>query len=178
MITGSIAQRYAQAQFELSRESGAIDRDFQNLKTLDEVFRAEPETLAFLSSPTIERRVRIEAVKAIADRLKATEALTNFLCLLVERGRIDRFPGIFLAYEGLRNAAENRLNVEVKSPVALTAEQKKHLSDRLSARLGKTIQIAETVDPSLLGGLWIRVGSTVLDATLKAQIDRLQASPE
>ena len=177
-MTGSLAKRYAQAQFELSREGGTLEGDFQILKLLDGMFRAEPENLAFFSSPTIERRLRLETMKRLIDYLKIAGWLADFLLLLVERRRIDRFPGIFLAFEELRNAAENRIGVEVKSPVALTAEQKKSLTDRLSARLGKTIQISETVDPSLLGGLWIQVGSTILDATLKAQLNRLLTSQD
>jgi F-type H+-transporting ATPase subunit delta len=175
MLEGSIARRYAQALFNLSHEGGRAQADYDALKTLTEALAEQPGTLAALCDVTVERERRKKAVEAVASSLGAGTVLRNFLLLLVDRERMAHLPGVFRAFEELRNAAEGKIKAEVRTAQPLGAEEKARLSAALSKRLSKSVELSESVDPELLGGAWVRVGSLALDGTLKSQLERLAA---
>lgn len=174
MITGSVARRYAQALFELSKERGTLEADYESLKVLSVGLQADAEARAWLSNPTVPRSARRDAMAALGKRINASETLSNFLQLLADRDRADHLPGIFAAFENYRNQAAGRVRVEVRSAAPLSDDEAKRLAAALRVRLGKSVELALEVDATLLGGLWVRVGSQLMDNTVKTQLQRFQ----
>jgi F-type H+-transporting ATPase subunit delta len=167
----TIARPYAKAAFEYARDAGSFAQWSQGLLTAAEIV-ADPRVAAATKSP---RWTAADVVGLITDvggaRLDAH--VGNFVRVLAENRRLALLPEIAAHYEALRAAAENSVDVEVVSAVALDAAQQEKLSASLSTRLKRRVRMRISVDPALLGGLTVRAGDLVIDGSLKGRLQRL-----
>ena len=169
--TSRSARRYARAVFELAQQDGDIEKWGRRLAEIRELF-GDPEVAAVLSNPTIATEEREKLVSA-SPHLFDDEA-TNLARLLIESSRITEVEAVEQEYQGLVDEAAGRVRATATTAVELTTQDRKDITDELSRRLGKDVRLTTVVDPSILGGLKLRFGDRVIDASVATRLQQLR----
>lgn len=173
-VTGSIAERYSAALFELADEQSCLDAVAADLKNL-KVLIAESEDLRRLfKSPVLSRVEQQKATLALAERAGLGALTRNFLGLVAKNRRLFAVDGMIAAY--LARLAEKRgeMTASVASAVPLAEKQIGAIETALKKVVGSNVTLDVTVDPALLGGLIVKVGSRMVDGSLKTKLQHLQ----
>jgi F-type H+-transporting ATPase subunit delta len=167
-----VARVYAEALFEAAKDTGKLDQIHEQLDAIAEAIAGNQDLQVFLFSPyfaSAEKRQGLE--RAISG---AEQELVNFLELLVEK---HRMPAIFRIRERFDElwAQENKqLDVTVTSAIELDQSVIDHIGEQIEKQTDRTVQLTALVDPDILGGLVLRVGNMVLDASLRSKLERLR----
>ena len=171
---GVIAERYATALFDLADAQGALDQVAGDLKTLKVLLHESADLRRLIESPVLSRREQGGAVAALAVKAGFAQATTNFLGLAAKNRRLFTLPGIIDAY--LRRLASRRgeVSAQVETAVPLSQAQIDSLTSTLKTAFGGNVAIDVAVDPALLGGLVVRVGSRMVDSSLKTKLQHLK----
>ena len=172
--TSNVGGRYAQALFDLATEDKtlvAVEADLRALKAMG-VESKDFRTL--LVSPAFSAADKARAISALAKKAKFNSTTQKFLGLLAANGRLAALPAAITAFEGLSAKARGVVAATVTTAVALTAAQAKGVAASLRTALGKDPEIETRVDPSILGGIKVRVGSRLFDASLRSKLDSLK----
>src|SRR5207249_1943731 len=159
--------------FETARKAGTTERVETDLETLDALLRTTPALLRVLRAPTIGRTQKKELARRLFES-QVSDLTLRFLFLLIDKRREGTLPEVNRAFRALSYAAQNRLQVTATVAARLTAEERARLADTLSRRTGKTIELAEEVDPELIGGVVVRLGDTIIDGSIAGQLRRLR----
>jgi F-type H+-transporting ATPase subunit delta len=169
----SVTRRYAQALFDTAQRDGTVEKIEQDLDTIDAALRSTPLLLRVLRAPTIARERKKELLRQIFGR-GVTSLTMRFLDLLVDRRREAILPQINPEFKQLSYRFRNILPVTVRVATRLTAEERQRLLQALAAKTGKTIDLHEEVDPSLMGGAVLRLGDTIIDGSVTGYLRRLR----
>jgi F-type H+-transporting ATPase subunit delta len=169
------AKRYATALAEIALEEGVFERVGRQLEEFLRLTRESDELKNLLANPAVERESKHGAVEEIAARMGASKVLRNFLLVLVDHDRTPLLPEIQKAFHELILERLGVAEAEVTSPAQLTPKQKRELSAALERLTGKKIEARYDLDPALLGGAVVRIGSTIYDGSVRAQLERLRA---
>jgi F-type H+-transporting ATPase subunit delta len=167
-----IAEVYARALFEVARDNGVLDRVHEELGEFADALERDRNLQVFLFSPYFSSEEKKEGVRRIVS--DADERLLNFLELLAER---HRMPVLFRVRRILDStwAEENRLlPVTVTSAVELDENLVNDIGGRIAEQTGRRVDLSSNVDPDVLGGLQVRVGNMVLDATVRNRLEQLR----
>ena len=168
----TIARPYAKAVFEQAREEGNMDGWSTLLGTLAAIVR-EPQMRLILSNPKVSHAKLLELVSSVYGG-KLSASATNFIRVLIKSNRL-RFAGqIAELFEQKRADAEGRIDIDVISAYELDSEQAKKIAEAMGRRTGRKVNIASVVDKSLIGGMIIRAGDSVIDASLRGRLNRLR----
>lgn len=172
--TTDVGDRYALALFDLAQEEGslaAVETDLKSLKSM----RAESADLrTLLDSPGFAAEDKAAGLGAIAERAGFHATTRKFLGLLAANRRASALPSVITGFERRAAAARGAVSAEVTTAQALTPAQQAGLAAALRQALGKDPEIETKVDPALLGGLKVKVGSRLYDASLKSKLDQLK----
>ena len=171
--TTDVGGRYAQALFDLADETGALDAVRADLASLKAAWIDSADLRRLATSPLIASDDQAKGLAAIADKAKFNATTRNFLGLLGQNGRASDLPGVIAAFEALYAKKTGVVAAEVVSAVALSAAQTKKIQSELRAALGRDPELTARVDPSILGGLKVKVGSKLFDASLKTKLDQM-----
>jgi len=169
-----IARVYARSLFEVAKESGKLDVIRDQLGEFADALNENRDLAIFFFSPyfsTAEKKDGLE--RGVSD---AEPALVNFLELLVEN---HRMPVIFRArreFERLWEEENKLLPVAITSAIELDEDVVKRLGDQIGQQTGRTIELTANVDPDVLGGIVLRVGNQILDASIRNRLDQLRRS--
>jgi F-type H+-transporting ATPase subunit delta len=163
---------YADALFQLSVEENLLEVVQQDLKSCADILKGEPEFLTILSSPIISNGEKISMLQAVFDG-NCNELVYNFMCLLVEKGRFNLILEVQSNFSQQYNESKNLLEAEVITSIPLTEELRQKVIAKLTKLTGKHVTIVETVDKSILGGIVIKYGNTVIDDSVKARFKEL-----
>lgn len=169
-----VAARYARALFDLAVETDALDAVESDLKSLKSIVEASADLRGVLVSPRHSAEDKAKSLAAIGDRLGLGGTTQKFLGLLAANRRTSILLDIIAAFERLLAARRGRVSALVTTAVSLTAAQSESLAAALRTALGKDPQIESRVDPAILGGVKVRVGSRLYDASLKSKLDSLK----
>ena len=172
--TTQVAERYAQALFDLADDTGAIDAVRADLKSLRAAWHDSADLRRLATSPVISDEDQQKGLVAIADKAKFHKTTRNFLGLLAQNGRAGDLTGVIAGYEALYAKKTGLVAAEIVSAQALTAAQAKSIQTALRTALGKDAEMTARVDPSILGGLKVKVGSKLFDASLKTKLDQMK----
>lgn len=169
-----VGSRYAQALFELAEAAGetaAVEADLKSLKAA----RADSLDLRrLIASPAFSAEDKGRGLAAIAAKARFSPLTGKFLGLLAANGRTSGIPAVISAFEVLAAAKRGAVAAEVTTALPLTAAQSKGVSAALRQALGQEPELTTRVDPSILGGLKVRVGSRLFDASLRSKLDSLK----
>jgi len=175
-ISSGIAQRYATAVFDLAKEGKALKALESDIDALDAALGESSDFAALISSPVYSRSEQADAIGALAAKLDLSSTLTNTLRLMAGKRRLFVLPHLLAALR-LRIAGEKgEVTAEVTAAKALTKAQSDKLAKTLKASIGKNIKINATVDESLIGGLVVKVGSKMIDTSIRSKLNSLQNS--
>jgi F-type H+-transporting ATPase subunit delta len=172
----AIAGRYATAIFELAQEERSIEtveRDFATLKTLI----AESRDLdSLVRAPVFTRDDQKKGIDAILRRMEASPLTTRFVLLLASKRRLFALTDIIRGFNALVSKARGEVDAEVTSARALKAAEVEALKAILKSRLGRDARLEAKVDPTLLGGLVVKVGSRMIDSSLRTKLEGIRAA--
>ena len=173
-ISTGIAGRYASAVFELAMDGGALAALAADVDALDAALAESADLRGMIASPMVSRDDQGNAVAAIAARMKLSALMANTLRLMATKRRLFVLPQLISELRARIAAEKGEVTAEVASATALSAEQVSTLSATLKARVGKDVKLKTTVDESLIGGLIVKLGSTMIDTSVKAKLAALQ----
>ncbi len=172
--TTEVGDRYAQALFDLAVETGAIDAVRADLKSLRAAHGESADLRRLLSSPVLKAGDQARGLLAIGDKAGFNRTTRNFLGLLAQNGRARDLMAVSAGFERLYAIRTGAVSAEVVSASPLSAAQTAAILKALRAALGKDPEVTARVDPSILGGLKIKVGSKLFDASLKTKLDQMK----
>ena len=170
-----LAKRYAEALFALARDRDAVDRVEEELGPAVQAIFASAELVKVLDHPEIRADRKCEALRRIFGSLLSPEVM-SFLELLVMRGRHQALREIVEEFRALADAARGVVRAEVVSATQISPEQAARLQAALAQRTGKRVVLEQRVDPELLAGALVRVGSEVLDGSARGRLEQLRKS--
>ena len=172
-IKASLAGRYASALFDLASEAGTVSAVESDLDSLEAALRESAELRALIKNPEISREQIGKVVAGLAQHLALTDLTKNFLGVLAENRRVAELPAMIRAFHMIAAAQRGEVTAEVASAHALTDEQIATLATKLRAREGRTVKLKTRVDPALLGGLVVTVGSKRIDGSIRTRLNSL-----
>jgi F-type H+-transporting ATPase subunit delta len=168
-----VAGRYANALFELTLEQNALGAVEQDLATFAEALEA-PDLRRLVQSPVISAEEQARALDAVLKALKLGTLTGNFLKLAAKNRRLFAVPDMIRAFRMALARHRGQVNAEVTSAAKLEDGQLRALKQALAAVLGKDVQLDQKVDASLLGGLIVKVGSRMVDSSLRTKLSSLK----
>lgn len=176
-IQASLAGRYASALFDLASEAGtkedgvtAVEDD---LARLDTALAESADLRALTTNPEISRAAKGAAIGGVAGLLGLSQLTQNFLGVLAENRRLSALKDIIRAFRVIAAAQRGEVGAEVASAHALTDAQLDQLKAKLTAREGRTVKLATRVDPGLLGGIVVTIGSRRIDGSIRTRLNSL-----
>ncbi len=171
---GDVAARYASALYELADENGAIDAVAGDLSNLQTMINDSDDFARFIKSPVLSRIDQSKGISAIADKAQLAPITTKFLGLVAANRRLFALPGMIIGFRAILADRRGEATAHVTSAAPLSDSQTASLIDALKKAIGRNIDIAAKVDPSILGGLIVKVGSRMVDSSLKSKLQRLK----
>jgi F-type H+-transporting ATPase subunit delta len=173
LISG-VAERYASSLFELALESGSIDQVGADLDRFQALLDESEDLRRLVASPVFSAEEQQQAIAAVAARAGIAGLVGNFLKVVAGNRRLFAVPGMIRAYREIAALHRGQVTAEVTSAHALSAEQESELKSALKGVTGKDVAIAVTIDPSILGGLIVKVGSRQIDTSLRTKLSTLK----
>ena len=169
-----VGARYAQALFELADEGGVFAAVEADLKGLKSACAESADLRRLISSPAFSAEDKGRALTAITQAGGANDTTGKFIGLLAANNRVSALPAVIKAFDKLAADKRGAVAAEVTSAVPLSEAQTKGIAAALRQALGKDPEITTHVDPSILGGLKVKVGSRLFDSSLKTRLDHLK----
>lgn len=172
--SSNVGGRYAQALFDLANDEKKVARVEADLKSLKAMLADSRDLRTLLASPAFSSEDKAKGLKAVAAKAGLDSTTLKFLGLLSANGRASALPSVISAYENLSADARGVVAADVVSALPLSAAQAKGVAAALRQALGKDPEITTRVDPSILGGIKVKVGSRLFDASLRSKLDSLK----
>jgi F-type H+-transporting ATPase subunit delta len=163
---------YARALFEAARDEGKLDQVAADLAALASAFEQVPALRAFLRNPQVEQAGKASVLDEIC--AGADDLVRNFVRLVAERGRAGELAEINAEFEALVARAQNRLAVELTTAYELSDEEARSIVQTIEKASGRTVEATRSVDPSLIGGIVLQVGSFRADGSVRGRLERLR----
>jgi len=173
-LTSGVAGRYATALFEIARDGHSLDKVEADLSALSAALGESADLRGMISSPVYSREDQAAAVKEISRRMEFGPEVANTLGLMATNRRLFVLPGLIAQMKALIADHRGEITAEVRSAQPLSEDQTRALSEKLKASIGKDVALDVTVDESLIGGLVVKVGSRMIDTSIRAKLAALQ----
>jgi F-type H+-transporting ATPase subunit delta len=172
-IQASLAGRYAIALFELANEQKKLDAVGKSLAALKQALAESPELRAMTTSPLVGRDEAVRAAAAVAGAMKLDPITASFLGVLARNRRLAQLPGVIRAFNMLAARHRGEITAEVTSARALDEGQVDAIKQTLRKRMGRDIAVDLNVDPAILGGLVVQIGSQRIDGSIRTKLNNL-----
>lgn len=172
-ITASLAGRYASALYDLAQERSLVAAVESDLANLAQAIRESSDFAALIRNPEVSREASGKAMEGIAPLLGLSELTRNFLGVLAHNRRLAKLPDIARAFATIAAAQRGEITAQVTTAHPLGDEQRRELAARLKAREGRDVTIDALVDPAILGGLVVTIGSRRIDGSLRTRLNSL-----
>ena len=173
-VSTGIAARYATAVFELAIDGKALPALEKDVDDLEAALAESADLHTLLTSPLYSREEQGAAVAAIAKKMKLSKSTGNVLALMASKRRLFVMPQLLSALRARIAAHKGEVTAEVTSAKALNKAQAESLAKALKAQIGADVKIKATVDETLIGGLIVKVGSKMIDTSIRSKLDALQ----
>jgi F-type H+-transporting ATPase subunit delta len=170
-----LAGRYATAVFELARDQGAVDTVSTDLTALRRAIHESEDLGRLVKSPVFGAEEQVKAMQPVLALLKLSPLTTKFVLTVAHKRRLFALEAIIAAYERLVARSRGETEAEVTAARPLKNGEIADLKSVLKARLGKEPRLNTRVDPALLGGLVVKVGSRMIDTSLRTKLDGLRS---
>jgi F-type H+-transporting ATPase subunit delta len=173
-ISSGIAARYAAALFDLAKSEKGLKSLEADVDALDAALGESADLRALISSPIYSRDEQSAAIAAIAKKMGLSVLVANTLALMSSKRRLFILPQLVVTLRAMIAEEKGEVTAEVTSAKALTKAQADELAKTLKGRFGKTIKLNTAVDESLIGGLVVKVGSKMIDTSIRSKLASLQ----
>jgi F-type H+-transporting ATPase subunit delta len=176
LISSEIAEPYAQALMSVAQGHRLADNFADTIRDFSRLLEGSPDLQAFISSPVVNEADQ----KAVIQRILGNDTnpyFVNFILLLIDKRRLIYLSAIFEQYLALYRKLTNTVLAEVTAASPLTSDQERRIEDDVKQRVGaRAVDLKVVIDPNVLGGVIIKVGSQVFDASLRGQLRRIRLS--
>jgi len=172
-VATGLSGRYARALFALAIEGKALGSVESSLASLTQALAESADLAALVGSPVVGRGAAGAAVAGVADGLNIDGLTKNFLGVLAANRRLGLLPAIIRDFAALNAARKGEVTADVSAAHTLTDTQRDALAAKLKAGIGRNVALNITVDPAILGGLVVRVGSRMIDSSIRTRLDML-----
>ena len=172
-ITASLQGRYASALFDLAREQNLVAAVEADLDQLGQALISSDDLAALIHNPKVSRETAAAALAGVARLLGLSPLTGNFLGVLAGNRRLAELPQVIRAFAAIAASARGEVTAEVTSAHPLNDDQLAALSAKLQQREGGTVKLKTSVDPELLGGLVVRIGSHQIDSSIRTRLNSL-----
>lgn len=169
-----VADRYAGALFELCTTAAKIKATEKDLNALDASLGDSEDLTRLIKSPVFSTDDQVRAIDALLAKAKISDMTANFIRVVARNRRLFVLPAIISSFRRMAADARGEVAGDVTSAVKLTAAQRKELQAALKAKVGKDVALNEIVDPSILGGLIVKVGSQMIDTSIRTKLTSLK----
>lgn len=173
-ISTGIAARYASAVFEIAKEGKDLGSLENDVDALNAALDASADLRDLINSPVYSRDAQGDAIAAVAEKMGLSGTVINTLKLMASKRRLFVLPQLVTALRGLIADEKGEVTADVRTATALSGEQEKTLADTLKSSVGKDVKMNIIVDESLIGGLIVRVGSKMIDTSIRSKLMSLQ----
>ena len=173
-VTSALSGRYATALFQLARERDAIDAVAADLTQLQAMIDESAELRRLIGSPLFSRDAQSKAMSALTEKAGFSETVCNTVGVIARNRRLFALEDVIRAYRTLVSEHRGEVKAEVTSAAPLSDVQCDALEAALKKAIGSTVAVTKDVDPDLLGGMVVRVGSRMIDSSLRTKLQRLQ----
>jgi F-type H+-transporting ATPase subunit delta len=167
-----LAQVYARSLFQVAREQGKLDVLREQLGQVADAIGSNRELQTFFFSPYFSTEEKENALDVVL--VGAEAILVNFLKLLIEKHRMPVIARIRAQYERLWEEENRLLPVEVTSAIALDPATTEEIGNAIGERTGRRVELAARVDPNIIGGIVVRIGNSILDASIRNRLEQLR----
>ncbi|MFQ5533643.1 MAG: F0F1 ATP synthase subunit delta [Sphingomonadales bacterium] len=174
MIVSGVAGRYASALFDLARDGDLLDQVAGELRTIEAMVRDSADLKHLIVSPLYRREEQTEAILAVADSAGLTDLTRRFLGVVAENSRLSELHDMIAAFAVLLADLRGEVTAQVTSAIALSDDQLAAIKKKLSAFAGREVTVDTEVDEGLIGGMVVRLGSRMIDSSLKTKVENLQ----
>lgn len=173
-VMAGMASRYAAALFELASEEGQLARVEQDLVNFEQLLALSEDLRRLIRSPVFTSDEQLAALSAVLDRAQITGLAANFLKLVAKNRRLFAVPQMIDVFRAMAAKARGEVRADVTSAFPLKDELIGMLKDVLRRSVGKEVTLSTRVDPALLGGLVVKVGSRMIDSSLRTKLNSLK----
>ena len=176
-VTTGLAARYAGALYDLANDAKAVDAVLADLEALGTLISENADLARLITSPVIGRSEQVSAMTAILEKAGANALTVKFIGAVADNGRLFALPRISQNFVELVAKKRGQVSAEVVSAVALDKERQKLVEQSVAKIAGSDkLSLSMRVDPSLIGGLVVRIGSRMIDTSIKTKLNRLEAA--
>lgn len=169
-----VAERYASSLYELAAEAGSVDQIGAELAGFQTLINESADMKRFIESPVFSAEDQLRAVAAVLEKAGISGLSANFIKVAATNRRLFAIPGMIKSYFQIVARNRGEISADVTSAHALTSAQENELKATLKGVTGKDVAINVTVDPSILGGLIVKVGSRQIDTSLRTKLSTLK----
>jgi F-type H+-transporting ATPase subunit delta len=173
-VVSGIAGRYATALFELARDGGALDQAATDIADLGRMIGESADLDRLLRSPIIAAADQDKGITAVLDKAGASELIRNFVSVVAQNRRLFALHDMIRAFRGLLAAHRGEVVAEVTSAYSLNDGQLAKIKAELAASMKTEVQVETAVDESILGGMIVKIGSRMVDSSLRTKIQNLR----
>ena len=170
----TIANKYALALYQLAEEKNRVNIVYDHIRLVTELVRENEQFKNFLSNPILKSDEQEKIIRIISDRLNLDAMVTNFMCFMSKNRRLYIFSLIYDQLGNIINKVQGKLEATVVSAIELDAKALKEIQETLENREGKKVNLIKKVDPNIIGGLIIFIGSKLFDNSIKGKMNRLE----
>jgi len=169
-----IAERYANALFDLADERKALDEVAEDLRSLKRMLDDSADLRKLVRSPVVKSEDQARAIEAVADRAGLSQLTRNFIGVVAKNRRLFAIEGMIAGYLQILARRRGEITAEVTAAKPLSDAQMAALQESLRQVVAGKVSVDLTVDPSLLGGLVVKVGSRLFDSSIRTKLQRMQ----
>lgn len=173
-IISGVAGRYAHSLFDLAREQGTVEAVEAELTGFEDMLAESADLRRLVESPVFSADQQFDAIDAVLKRAGVGGLVGNFLRVVARNRRLFAVPAMIRAFREIAADARGEATAEITAAHELTPEQETELKATLKAVAGKDVAIKVTIDPSILGGLIVKMGSRQIDTSLKTKLNSLK----
>ncbi|MER0237275.1 F0F1 ATP synthase subunit delta [Fulvimarina sp. MAC8] len=169
-----VADRYAQSLFDLAREYGSIETVESELDGFRDLIDENADVRRLVESPAFTADEQTKGVEAIVNSAQPSALTGNFLKVVAKNRRLFVLPGMIRRFKQLATAHRGEIEAEVTTATEMSDAERNELKDVLGNYAGKTVTLRERVDPSILGGLIVQIGSRMVDTSIRTKLNSLK----
>lgn len=171
-----VTERYAKALFASASAQGVLPVVEKDVSLVQEIFNQSADVRRLAESPLVSRKQQAAGIKAVLEKAGVSVLLQKFGQVLAENRRLMLLPAVLEAFLVLLSEERGEVTVELISATALEATSLAAISSQIETSLGKKLRLKARVDPRILGGLVIKIGSTMIDDSIRSKLERLQSA--
>ena len=171
--TSGVANRYAAALFDLAHESNELTSVETDLTLLESLLASSDDLLRLVRSPVFQSGQQINALEAVFQKAGISGIVANFAKLTAKNRRLFALPDMIIAFRSLLAAHRGEMTADIVTAESLSDSHLSSLKEALKSATGKDVMINQSVDPSLLGGMVVKIGSRMIDTSLKTKLNSL-----